>query len=86
MNTPPDPEIDFATLTTVFAAMAIRSGDVLELDQIADMAPADRAMFAARIVSRAAQADPVIASVLMKYGSVDTMRNEVIRRRKDVPA
>lgn len=75
-------QIDFESLSDVLCALAIRSGDLLELDKIADMAPTERAVRVMMVVSRAAQADPWIAKVLSGIDAVGVMRKEYLQRRE----
>lgn len=81
MSPPDSDQLDFTALTEVMCAAAIRSGDLLELDKIADLPRSDRAMHATVVISRAATADPAIARVLTDTKAVHTMRTEIMRRR-----
>jgi hypothetical protein len=76
-----DQAIDFESLTEVMCAAAIRSGDLLALDRLADMQPSDRVLHATKIITQAAAADPWIAKVLSKSSAIHTMRTEIMRRR-----
>lgn len=78
---PPDDSLSLEDLTTVMSAAAIRSGDMLALDRIADLPASDRALHATVVLSKSASADTVIARVLTTTNAVSTMRNEIMRRR-----
>ncbi|HGO6128546.1 hypothetical protein ACN8ZM_41085 (plasmid) [Burkholderia aenigmatica] len=81
---PPDNEpLDFAMLAEVMCAAAIRSGDLLRLDKIAELPMSDRAMHATMVISKSAAADPDIARVLTETKAVQTMRQEIMRRRSN---
>ncbi|SEI14427.1 hypothetical protein [Paraburkholderia hospita] len=73
--------LDLATLAEVICAAAIRSGDLLALDKIAELPVSDRAMHATMVISKSAGADPDIARVLTETKAVHIMRNEIMRRR-----
>lgn len=81
MPPPDDTPLDFASLAEVICAAAIRSGDILALDKIAELPMSDRALHATMVISKAATADPVIAKVLSDTRAVQTMRAEIMRRR-----
>jgi len=84
MSQPDDatPVLDFEHLADVLCAITIRSGDLLELDKIADLPPADRAIKVVMTINRAAEADPWIADVLMKVGALPILRQEYLQRKK----
>ncbi|WP_157649442.1 hypothetical protein [Burkholderia ubonensis] len=73
--------LDFAMLAEVMCAAAIRSGDLLMLDRIAELPMSDRAMHATMVISKSATADPDIAKVLTETKAVQTMRHEIMHRR-----
>ena len=81
MPLPDEAPLDFALLAEVMCAAAIRSGDILALDRIAELPASDRAMHATMVISKAATADPAIAKVLTDTKAVHTMRSEIMRRR-----
>ncbi len=83
MQPPDNAPLDFALLAEVMCAAAIRSGDLLALDKIAELPMSDRAMHATMVISKSATADPDIARVLTDTKAVHTMRNEIMRRRSN---
>ncbi|HDR9034192.1 TPA: hypothetical protein QDB07_001661 [Burkholderia vietnamiensis] len=83
MQPPDNAPLDFAMLAEVMCAAAIRSGDLLRLDKIAELPMSDRAMHATMVISKSATADPDIARVLTETKAVQTMRHEIMRRRSN---
>jgi hypothetical protein len=80
-ESPPETSLDFDGLTDVLCAVAIRAGVMLELDKIAELKPADRAMHAAVVVNKIATADPQVGRILSNTHAVPIMRAEILRRR-----
>lgn len=77
----PDETLDLSDLVEVLCAAAVRSGDILELDKLADMPPAQRVVHATQVLSRSAGLDPWIAKVLNQTQAAPIMRAEFIQRR-----
>lgn len=81
----PDDVLNLPDLVMVLCAASVRSGDVLELDRLAEMPPAQRVVHATQVLSRSATMDPRIAKVLNDTHAAPIMRIEFTNRRNHRP-
>ena len=77
----PEDGLSLEDLTQILCAAAIRSGDMLELDRLAEMPATQRVVHATQILSKSASADPWIAKVLSDTQAAPAMRAEFMKRR-----
>ncbi len=73
--------LDLECIVEVIEAAAIRSGDMLMLDQIATLASFERVLWVTQIISQAASCDPWIAQALNNIEAISSLRAEMLRRK-----